>query len=153
MANEALLNKGTKLTLAATGSTASISDGSFAEATDDTRTAADDAGYPLGIFEFKTAAGGFSAAPTAGAAIHIYEQKIVGGANDAPDVDANYEHDYLWTFNVDPADAQQFFESPPLPLNLNGGKYWAKWVDGGAGVASVDAGWALYVTPVTYGTA
>lgn len=154
MANEVILSLGTELILAnGAGSpiTASISDGGFAECTSDTRTSADDAGYMLGIFEFDTASGGFSSAPTAGAAIHLFEQKINSDSNDAPDVDANYEHDYLWTFNVDTADAQQYFRSPPLPICISGAKYWVKWVDGGSGTASVDAGWTLRLTPCTYG--
>ena len=152
MANEALLNLGTELILETSASSGSIADAAFSECDSDDRQPTDDAGYPLGIFEFSTETTGFSAAPTAGAAIHLYEQKINSDGNDAPDVDANYEHDYLWTFNVDPADAQQHFSSPPLPINKTGGKYWVKWVDGGAGTASVDAGWELRLTPVTYGT-
>lgn len=152
MANEVILSLGTELILAAAGSTSSISDGSIVECTQDTRTSADNAGYPLGIFEFSTAAGGFSTAPTAGALIHIYEQKINSDSNDAPDVDANYKHDYVTTFVVDPADAQQHFVSPPVAINQSGGKYWVEWVDGGAGTASVDSGWELRLTPVTYGT-
>jgi len=152
MANEALLNLGTELILETSGSSGSISDAAFSECDSDDRQPTDDTGYPLGVFEFSTETTGFSVAPTAGAAIHLYEQKINSDGNDAPDVDANHEHDYLWTFNVDPADAQQHFTTPPLPINLSGGKYWLKWVDGGAGTASVDAGWELRLTPVTYGT-
>lgn len=152
MANEALLNLGTELVLESTGTSGSISNGSFAECDSDDRQVTDDAGYPLGIFEFSSETTGFSAAPTAGAAIHLYEQKINSDGNDAPDVDADNEHDYMWTFNIDIADVQQHFATPPLPLNRSGGKYWLKWVDGGAGVASVDAGWELRLTPVTYGT-
>ena len=152
MANEALLNLGTELILETSASSSSIADAAFSECDSDNRQSTDDAGYPLGIFEFSTETTGFSAAPTAGAAIHIYEQKINSDSNDAPDVDANFEHDYLWTFNVDPADAAQHFPSPPVPINRSGGKYWVKWVDGGAGTASVDAGWELRLTPVTYGT-
>lgn len=153
MANEALLNLGTELILETAASSTSLSDGDIRECDSDDRQSTDNAGYPLGIFEFSTAAGGFSAAPTAGAAIHLYEQKINSDGSDAPDVDANYKNDYLYTFNVDPADAQQHFTSPPLPINRTGGKYWVEWVDGGAGTASVDAGWELRLTPVTYGTA
>jgi hypothetical protein len=153
MANEALLNLGTELILETSASSGSISDGSVVECDSDDRQSTDDAGYPLGVFEFSTETTGFSAAPTAGAAIHLYEQKINSDGNDAPDVVAtNYEHDYLWTFNVDVNDAAQNFTSPPLPISRSGGKYWVKWVDGGAGTASVDAGWELRLTPVTYGT-
>jgi len=152
MANEAIFSAGTTLTLAATGTTSSISNGGLAECTDDTRTSADDAGYPLGEFVFTTAAGGFSAAPTAGAVINLYEQKIADGTNDAPDVDANYKHDYIGTFVVDPADAQQRL-AIIAPIYRQGAKYWVEWVDGATGTASVDAGWSLTLTPVTYGTA
>jgi len=152
MANEAILNLGTELILETSASSGSISDAAFSECDSDDRQSTDDAGYPLGIFEFSTETTGFSVAPTAGAAIHLYEQKINSDGNDAPDVDANHSHDYLWTWTVDVADAQQHFTSPPIPINLSGGKYWVQWVDGGAGTASVDAGWELRLTPVTYGT-
>jgi len=151
MANEAIFSAGTKLTLAATGTTSSVSDGGFVECTDDTRTAADNPGYPLGEFVFTTAAGGFSTAPTAGAVINLYEQKQPDGSNDAPDVDANYKHDYIGSFYVDPADAQQTL-GLLAPIWRQGAKYWIEWVDGGAGTASLDAGWKLELTPVTYGT-
>ena len=151
MASEAIFSAGTLLTLAATGTTSSISDGSFAECTDDTRTSTDNAGYPLGEFVFTTAAGGFSAAPTAGAVINLYEQKIVDGTNDAPDVDGNYSHDFIGSFPVDPVDAQQRF-ALIAPIYRQGAKYWIEWVDGGSGTASIDAGWKLELTPVTYGT-
>jgi len=152
MANEALLNLGTELILETAGSSGSISDGGYVECDSDDRQPTDDAGYPLGIFEFSTETTGFSAAPTAGAALHLYQQAINSDGNDGPNVSATNEHDYLWTFNVEAADAQQHFTSPPLPINRSGGKYWLKWVDGGAGTASVDAGWELRLTPVTYGT-
>ena len=151
MSNEALLNLGTKLNLETSG--ASLSDGSFHECNEDDRQPGDNTGYPLGIFEFVTAAGGFSAAPTAGAVINIYEQKINSGANDAPDVDSNYKNDFLCSLPVDPADAQQYLTSTPVPIARLGGKYWVEWVDGGSGTASVDSGWTLDLTPCTYGTA
>lgn len=154
MANEAILNLGTELILEATGASGQVTDGNFSECDSDDRQPTDNAGYPLGIFELSNdGTDPWSAAPTAGAAIHIYEQKINSDGNDAPDVDANYEHDYLYTFNVDPADVVQHFTSPPLPINRSGGKYWIKWVDGGAGTASLQAGWELRLTPCTYGTA
>jgi hypothetical protein len=152
LANEAILAIGTELVLETTGSSGSISDAAFSVCDSDDRQSTDDAGYPLGIFEFSTETTGFSVAPTAGAVINLYEQKINSDGNDAPDVDANYPNDYLWTFSVDVADEQQQFTSPPLPINRSGGKYWVQWVDGGAGTASVDAGWELRLTPVTYGT-
>ena len=150
MANEAILSKGTKLNLALTGTTAAVTDGAVAEATDDTRTSTDNAGYPLGIFEF-IAAGTFSAAPTAGAVVNLYEQKINSGSTDAPDVATTYLHDYIGTFVVNAADVSQAL-SITAPIHPDGGKYWIQWVDGGAGTASLSAGWTLDLTPVTYGT-
>lgn len=142
------LVKGTELVLEASG--ASISDGGFAEANDDDRQSTDNAGYPFGIFEFDTAAGGFSAAPTEGAIINLYEQTINSDSNDAPDVDANNRNKYIGSFVPDLADAQQYLVLGPVPINLDGGKYWLEWIDGGSGTASIDSGWDLRLTPVTY---
>ena len=150
MANEATLNKGTTLNLE-TGVSNSISDGGFHECNDDTRAAADDPGFPLGLFKLKLAAGGFSAAPTAGAVLNIYEQKT-DGTDDADDVSASYKHDPLVSFPVRAADNQYTFYSRPVPICIWGGKYWVEWVDGGSGTASVDSGWTLDLTPCTYGT-
>lgn len=138
---------GTELELAATGTTSSISDGGFEECTDDTRTSSDNAGFPFGHFEFDTASGGFSAAPTAGAFIYIHEQAINSDSNDEPDIDANNRNPIV-AFRVDPADAQQYWRTKvPVPINSSGAKYWVEWVDGGAGTASLDSGWVLRLTP------
>ena len=151
MANETLLNLGTELILETAGTSASISDAGFRECDSDDRQPGDDTGYPLGLFEFSTAAGGFSAAPTAGAIINLYEQKINSDSNDAPDVDADYKNDYIGTFIVNIADEAQHL-SFISPIHRFGGKYWVEWIDGGAGTASIDAGWELRLTPATYGT-
>jgi len=154
MANELNQIKGTQLTLGSSGggNTASVSDGGYAECVDDTRTASDSSGYVMGLFEFATNdSTAFSAAPTAGAVINVFEQKIVGGSNDAPDVDASYQNDYIGSFPVDLSTGVQYFERE-MPINLNGGKYWINWVDGGAGTASLSSNWSLKLTPLTYGT-
>lgn len=151
MANEALLKKGTKITLGATGTTTSISTAGIQECVDAYRQPQFDAGYPLGIFEFKTAAGGFSLAPTAGAVINLYEQKINSAGLDAPNVTATYKNDYIGSFIPDVADSQQYL-TLIAPIHIDGGKYWVEWVDGGAGTASVDLGWELTLTPASYGT-
>ena len=150
MANERIWIEGTKLTLAATGTTTSISDGAFQECTDDNRQPTDNAGYPMGKFELTLAAGGYSAVPTAGAVYNIYEQRINSGASDAPDVDANYKHIYIGSLYPDIADSQQYL-SDMFPIWLDGGKYWVEWLDGGSGTASVDAGWKLEMTPLSEG--
>ena len=152
MANERLLNKGTELILETAASSASVSDGAIRECDSDNRQSADNTGYDWGLFEFDTAAGGFSATPTAGAVINIYEQKINSDGNDAPDVASTYLYDYIGSMPVAPSDTQQFL-SKGMPININGGKYWIEWLDGGAGTASIDAGWELRMTPATDGTA
>ena len=149
MANEATLNKGTTLNLETSG--ASLSDTDFHECNDDTREAADNPGFSLGLFKLKLAAGGFSAAPTAGAVLNIYEQKT-DGTDDAEDVSSTHKHDPLVSFAVAPTDTQKTFYSRPVPICILGGKYWVEWVDGGSGTASVDSGWTLDLTPCTYGT-
>ncbi len=151
MANEAIWSEGTTLTLAATGTTTSVTNGTVRECADDTRAAADNPGYPLGKFEFTTASGGFSAAPTAGAVINLYEEKS-DGTNDSPAPASTYKSDYIGSFIVKPADERQYLRLI-APIWMDGAKYWIEWVDGGAGTASIDAAWELKLTPITYGTA
>ena len=149
-ANDAILTLGTELGVAATGTTSSISSGAVQECTDDNRQPADSTGYPLAIFELDLAAGGFSAAPTAGAYFLILEQPINSDGNDAPDVTTSYLHKALGVMPVPASDAQMYFTLGPVPINRYGGKYWVYWKDGGAGTASVDSGWALRLIPCTY---
>lgn len=151
MANEAILVAGTPLTLQTAGG--SITDGGVIECVTGTRQSTDNAGYPLGVFEFSTAATPFSGTPGASGVLHIFEQKINTDGNDSPDVvTSTYEHDYVWTWTVQNLNtATQNFTSPPLPINKTGGKYWVKWVPTTAAV-SVASGWSMKLTPVTYGT-
>lgn len=151
MANEAILISGSTLTLEASGT--AISDGDVFECNDDDRQSTDNAGYPLGVFEFSTAATPFSGTPGASGVLHIFEQKINTAGSDAPDVvTSTYEHDYVWTWTVANSNTgAQNFTSPPVPLNKTGGKYWVKWVPTTAAV-SVASGWSMKLTPVTYGT-
>jgi len=154
MANEATVIFGTEIVLEATGTSTSIGDGSYYECNDDDLQTADVAAYPLGRFEFDTETTGFSAAPTAGYTLALYEQRINSDGSDSPDVDANNQHTYLGSFQVDTAETgQQFLVLNGVPLNQTGGKYWLYWEDGGAGTATIDAGWEFRVTPYTYGTA
>ena len=151
-ANDAIRTPGTPKTLEANG--ASISNDGIGVADDANMTSTDINGYPLAIFEFTTQTTGFSVAPTAGAAIHLYERKFMtGGTNQAPVVDSTYKNDYIGTFIVDVADAQQWLRIEGVPINYLGGTYYLEWVDGGAGTASLDAGWSLVCTPYTYAPA
>jgi len=153
MADEAIWIDGTELVLETAASSASISNGAFREFDSDDRQPGDDAGYPTGRFEFDTDAGGFSAAPTAGAVINIYEQTINSDSTDSPDPDANNLAGFIGAITIDPADTQQNWVTRPLSLNKTGGKYWGEWVDGGAGTASIDAGWEVRLVPTTLGPA
>lgn len=146
MANAVQKVLGTEVIMETAG--ASLADGAFAECADATFGTAQINGYPMATFEFDTAAGGFSVAPTAGAIINLYERKRNSDGNLAPVVDASYKGDYIGTFLVDPADAQQFL-SLDAPIHYYGGTYYVEWLDGGAGTASIDANWVLRVTPWT----
>lgn len=150
MSNEIILNLGTELILEAAASSAALSDGDFRECDSDDRQPGDNPGYTLGLFEFSTAAGGFSVAPTEGATINLFEQKINSDGNDAPDVYGNYQHDFLGSFIVSPDDEPQNL-SLLAPIHRFGGKYWVEWLDGGAGTASVILGWELRLVPCAYG--
>lgn len=152
MANEVLLNLGTELVLETAAASAALANGDIRVCDSDDRQATDNTGYTLGSFEFSTAAGGFTVAPTTGAVVRLYEQKINSDSNDAPTVDATYKNDQIGTFFIDPADTQQHL-SLLAPIHRFGGKYFVEWVDGGAGTAGVDLGWELRLTPCAYGNA
>lgn len=147
MPTPSIILQGTELVLMSSGG--SLSHGDYAELTSDTRTAADNPGYHLGIFEFDVHADGFSAAPSPHSEIKLFEQKINSDSVDAPDVDASYPYDYLDSFMVDAADATQKL-SLMVPIHILGAKYWVQWVDSG-GTVSMAAGWAVRLIPVAIG--
>lgn len=151
MANERKWIKGIELILETAASSALITSGTVRECDSDNRQPTDNAGYPWGLFEFSTAAGGFSIAPTAGAVINIYEQKINSDGNDAPNVSLTYKYDYIGRFIVTSVDEQQHL-STIAEIHPEGGKYWVQWIDGGSGTAQVVLGWELRLTPLTEGT-
>ena len=152
MANEAVWSAGTEITLEASG--AAINNDEVGEAADAPRASTDDAGYPFGEFVLTTAATGWSAAPTAGCVVNLYEQKT-DGTTDSPDVDKDdYLHDYIGSFQVfadGTTNGQQTLRCV-APIYREGGKYWLQVVDGGSGTAGLALGWSLKLTPVTYGT-
>lgn len=139
---------GTEIVLMAAGSSSAISDGAFAECTSDDLQPADVDGAEFALFEFD-AGGTFSAAPTTSGTVNIYEQTINSDGNDAPDVDANYKHDFIGSFTIDPADVAQY-KAAVFPINHFGGKYWVEWLDNG-GTAQLSAGWELRATPIYAG--
>lgn len=146
--NDAIRTLGTKVVLEANG--AQVLNDAVGIADDANMTSTDIGGYPLAIFELYTG-GTFSVAPTAGAAIHLYERKfLTGGTNQAPAVTATYKNDYIGTFIVDPLDTAQYLRLEGVPINFLGGTYYIEWVDGGAGTASLTAAWTLDCTPYTY---
>ncbi len=153
MTGEAVWIDGTELILETSASSASVADDAYREMDSDDRQPADDPGYQFGRFEVDTETTGFSAAPTAGARIDIHEQIINSDGSDGPAPDANYTAGFIGSIAIDPADVQQFLESKPLALNKTGGKYWIHYVDGGAGTASMDAGWECRMIPTTLGPA
>lgn len=138
---------GTELTIMASGG--SVSSGAVAECTSDDLQAADADGAEFAVFEFDTAAGGFSGAPTAGATITILEQKINSDSADAPDPSTTYLYDKVGVLRVKPADEQQKL-SLVIPVHFLGAKYWLYWKDGGAGTVSIDSGWVARLTPIYY---
>ena len=148
MAGNAIKIYGTEVTMESNG--AQLSDGDMPVCADATFDTAAVAGNPSATFEFDTAAGGFSVAPTAGAAIHIYEQKFNSDGSQSPVPDATYKYDYIGSFSVDVADVQQYL-SVDCPIHFYGGDYVLEWLDGGAGTATVTTAWILRVKPFTYG--
>lgn len=139
----------TEYVLAAAGSTSAISNGSIVQCSQDNLLVADVDGAEFAIFEFDTG-GTFSAAPTAGAVINVYERRFNSDGNQGPVVDANHKHHFIGSFNVDPADVAQYFVDV-FPINFYGGDYYAEWKDGGAGTAQVSAGWELRAWPIATG--
>jgi hypothetical protein len=150
MAGQAIKVYGTEVTMESAGAT--LNDGDMPVCADVAFEVANVAGNPMATFEFDTAAGGFSVAPTAGAIINIYEQKFNSDGNQAPVPDATYKADFIGSFFVDVADVQQYLVAD-CPICFYGGDYVLEWLDGGAGTATVTTGWILRVKPWTYGAA
>lgn len=112
-------------------------------------TEANIAGRPYGIVKFKGATGGFSAAPTVGNVLAVFERRT-DGTDQEPVVDGNYEQHLLWTWTLDAADAQQTVYAI-VPIWPMGATYYFYWKDGGTGTVSIDSGWTASIEPTTYG--
>lgn len=145
---DAIKSYGAEVVMESSGAT--LSDGDMPVCADATFDTAAVGGRTMATFEFDTAAGGFSTAPTAGATINIYEQKFNSDGNQAPTPDANYKSDYIGSFIINPTDEQQF-PSRDCPIGYYGGDYVLEWLDGGNGTATVTSGWVLRVKPWTFG--
>lgn len=148
--NSTQVQKGdTEYVLAASGSTSAVSNGSIVQCSQDNLLVDDVDGAEFAIFEFD-AGGTFSAAPTAGAVVNVYERRFNNDSNQGPVVDANFKHNYIGSFNIDPADEAQY-RIAVFPVNFYGGDYYIEWKDGGAGTAQISAGWELRAWPISAG--
>ena len=127
-----------------------LTNGSFHTCNDATFATAEVEGLSFARFEFDNAGSFFSAAPTAGAVINVYDKPFNSDANQAPQIDATYKKNFIGSFEVDVADAQQYlmFEGP---INYYGGDFVVEWVDGGAGTAQLELNWILRVIPFGFG--
>ena len=139
----------TEYVLAAAGSTSALSNGSFVQCSQDNLGVADVDGAEFAIFELDTG-GTFSAAPTAGAVVNVYERRFNSDGSSGPDPDANFKFNLIGTFNIDPADVAQY-RSSVFPIHFYGGDYFIEWKDGGAGTAQISAGWELRAQPISAG--
>jgi len=151
MSGEAIWKKGTVIIVMTSGG--SLATGAFGECTSADREAANDAGYAHALFELDTAATGFSGVPTSGGTINVYERKKNSVGNYAPVPGATNKAGFIGSLNVDPLNDQKYLTSDPLPIHVDGAKYYIEWVDGGSGVVSLSAAWALRLIPVTIGPA
>lgn len=153
MSGEAIWVQGAVLNIALTGSTSTLANGAFAECDDDDRQPADSAGYGFAHFELDTGGTHFGGAPTAGAAVNIYEQKMNSNGDLAPAPSATNKAGFIGSLSVDPVNNQKYLTSEPLPINLSGGHYWIEWADGGIGAETLIAGWLVRMFPVTINSA
>ena len=139
---------GTEVVMETNG--AQLNNDAFATCADATFDTAAVEGLPFAQFEFDCAAGGFSAAPTDGAIINIYEMPFNSNGSQGPQIDATYKKNLVGHFSPDVADTQQFFITEG-PINYYGGEYVLEWIDGGAGSASIDSAWIFRVIPFGIG--
>jgi len=139
---------GTPVVMESSGAT--LTNGSFASCADATFATAEVDGSAFALFEFDPVAT-YSAAPTAGAVINVYEQAFDAAGQQSLVPSATYRHKYIGHFVIAPSDDANPPPAIECPINFWGGDYSLEWVDGGAGTASVTATWTLTVTPFKYG--
>lgn len=139
---------GTEVVMESSGD--AISNGGFFTCNENDFLTANVEGLPFAQFEWENAGSFFTAAPTAGAIINVYEMPFDSNGNQGPQIDSTYKKNYVGCFHPDEADAQQYlsFEGP---INFYGGDYVLEWIDGGAGTAGIEATWILRVIPYGIG--
>lgn len=142
-ANDLIKVSGTELILEGNG--ASLSDGLFQQANDDTVAPADNAGYPLLDFEFS----GTWAITTAinDGEIRLYSRKInFEGTNDAPTPSGTYPRDMVGVFVPDTAAGVQNIVVEGVPRSLREEEFWIENATG----QTLSAGWTLKAYPATF---
>ncbi|MBE0434194.1 MAG: hypothetical protein IBX56_00110 [Methylomicrobium sp.] len=96
----------------------------------------------------------FATMPTAGQRIGLFARPLgVSGANDAPVPSSNYLETYMGSFKID--DGGTINTTMYLPLaglklpNVKSGQSFEFYIKNNSSQA-ITAGWALFVTPVSY---
>lgn len=85
------------------------------------------------------------AAPTAGAAIHLYRRDLnIEGTNDASVPDTDFEHIYIGSFPLDLVGTRQYIPLPAVPISADQ-EFYIKNDGDGATTGTT----ALYATPNT----
>ena len=139
---------GTEVVMESSGD--AISNGNFFTCNEQDFLTAQVEGLPFAEFEFDNAGSFFTAAPTAGAVLNIYEMPFNSNGVQGPQIDATYRKNFIDAFHPDVADAQQYLMAEG-PINFYGGDFVLEWVDGGAGTAGIEATWILRVKPFGFG--
>lgn len=142
-ANDLIKVSGTELILEGNG--ASLSDGLFDQADDDTVAPADNAGYPLLDFEFS---GTWSVATDINdGEVRLFSRKInFETTNDAPAPSATYPRDMVGVFVPDTVTAAQYLVLESVPRSLREEEFWIENATG----QTLSAGWTLKAYPVTF---
>ena len=142
-ANDLIKVEGTELILESAG--AALTDGSFAQADNDTVAPADNAGYPLLDFEFQGAWA--TATGINNGEIRLYSRKInFEGASDAPAPSATYPRDLVGSLVPDAVTTTQNLVLEGAPRSLREEQFWIENATGQA----LSANWTLKAYPVTH---
>lgn len=146
---DVILKFGTQDTVSS-GNTSAVANGNCS-VTGDAATWTNDDDAPFADFVLQVDP---ASAPSAGGTVVLYDRlHDIDSTNDAPVPDANYKGQRIGSFLID-ADASAHYvpiTGGPVPIP---GQYTSQvhefYIENRIGV-SIDAGWTLKVTPVTYG--